>query len=111
MKAFASFLVWAFLVPTIAFSQKMITVTGTVKDEKGGPVAGASVQGKEKNIGTATDSLGNFKIRLRTGDPMYVNAVGFESDTLKVADNSGLSIVLRTRIKTLEGIVITGSDQ
>ena len=111
MKAFASFLVWAFLIPTIAFSQKMITVTGTVKDEKGSPVAGASVQGKEKNIGTATDSSGNFKIRLRTGDPMYVNAVGFESDTLKVADNSGLSIVLRTRIKILEGIVITGSDQ
>src|ERR1700742_3494321 len=84
------------LSPVVAVAQRMVTVNGSVKDEKGSPVAYASVQGKDKNVGTTTDSLGNFKLRLRTGDPLYINAIGFAGDTLKVSEEGGaLAFVLR----------------
>jgi hypothetical protein len=112
MRTAIALLLLVALSPVTVLAQRMVTVSGTVKDEKGSPVAYASVQGKEKNVGTTTDSLGNFKLRLRTGDALYVNAIGFAGDTLKVSEDPvALSIVLRTKVRTLEGSTITGADQ
>lgn len=112
MRTTSTLLLLVVLLPAASLAQRMVTVSGSVKDEKGSPVAYASVQGKEKNVGTTTDSLGNFKLRLRTGDALFVNAIGFAGDTLKVSEEAAaLSIVLHSKVRVLEGITITGADQ
>ncbi|HMH20427.1 MAG TPA: carboxypeptidase-like regulatory domain-containing protein [Puia sp.] len=110
MKTIGCFILLSVLVPVLSLAQT-VNLAGTVKDEKGAPVPFASVQIKDKTTGTSTDSLGNFKIRTRAGNILTVNAVGFIGDTLTVADQSRLSIVLRLKTKSLEGIVITGGQQ
>ncbi|HZE82750.1 MAG TPA: carboxypeptidase-like regulatory domain-containing protein [Puia sp.] len=111
MKRTAHHLIYlAILFPALALAQGG-TLQGTVKDEKGTPVPFASVQIKDRSAGTSTDSLGNFRIRARSGTVLFINAVGFEGDTLVVGSRPGLAIVLRLKIKSLEGIVITGGGQ
>jgi hypothetical protein len=75
------------------------------------PIPFASVQVKDRNTGTSADTLGNFHIRIRAGNTLFVNALGYVGDTIVVADQSGLSVILRGKIKSLEGIVITGGEQ
>lgn len=99
------------LSPLVSLAQKIITVTGVINDGKGDVIAGASVQIRGKNSGTTSDNAGLFRIRLQPGTYICINAVGFQGDTLKVEDTVRLAVVLQPKIKSLEGIVITGTDQ
>jgi hypothetical protein len=110
MKALKFFICLSVLMPALSFAQTG-TLKGTVKDEKGMAVPFASVQIKDRNSGTSTDSLGNFRIRIKTGSTLFINAVGFLGDTLVVGNEPSLAVTLRLRIKSMEGIVITGGQQ
>jgi len=48
-------------------SAQTSTVKGTIKDNDGNPLAGASVIVEGKNIGTNTDVLGNYSLTLPAG--------------------------------------------
>ena len=52
------------MTPLWAFSQN-ITVTGTVQDEAGDPLIGATVQQKGSGNGIATDEIGRASCRER----------------------------------------------
>ncbi|HXO76666.1 MAG TPA: carboxypeptidase-like regulatory domain-containing protein, partial [Puia sp.] len=113
MKKFAAFCFLCIVFsPVVSQAQKPVTVNGVVNDNKGLPLAGASIQVKGKNSGTTSDNDGIFRIKLQPGMFVCINAIGFRGDTIKIEDTTTrLSIVLEPRIKSLEGIVITGTDQ
>ena len=113
MKKLAAFcFVCIILSPLVSLAQKPITINGVVNDNKGGPLAGASIQIRGKSSGTTSDNEGLFRIRLQPGMFICINAVGFQGDTIKIEDTTTrLAIMLQPRIKSLEGIVITGTDQ
>ncbi len=54
-------LILLFLASTAVYGQK-ITITGTVTDEKGGTLPGATVQVKGTNQGVLTDFDGKYSI-------------------------------------------------
>jgi hypothetical protein len=100
------------LFPALAIAQKQTVVTGTIRDGQGKPVNAASVQVLNRKSGTTSDSLGVFQIRLRGGEFVIVNSIGFTADTVKITDTTTyLSIVLQPSIREMEGIVVTGTDQ
>lgn len=113
MKKFSVFCWFVFLsFPFAVLAQKTVVVTGTVVDGKGGAIAGASVQPKDKNGGTTSNNDGNFRIKVQPGSYICINAVGFQGDTIKIADTAiRIAVVLQPKIKALEGIVVTGTDQ
>ena len=54
-------------------------VQGTVYDELGEPVIGASVQIPGTKIGTVTDLDGNYKVEIPAGKKLTVSYIGYVS--------------------------------
>lgn len=83
------------------------TVTGTVVDEQGEPLIGASVRIEGEKGGTPTDIEGFFSLPNALGKNLIVSYVGYETLKLK-ADNSKLTITLKENGELLDAIVVVG---
>ena len=91
---------------------KSHTVTGTVTDDKGSPVAGASIRIKGTSVGTSSVSDGTYKIV--TGNKnatMVVSAVGFISKEEKTNGRSVVNISLAPDNSTMQEVVVTAIGQ
>jgi len=100
-----------FLFTGGARAQGSRTITGNVKDEKGLPLAGASVSIKGTQKGTTTDSAGNFTLTLTNGNAVLVIAfIGYETKELNTTGNTSFNIQLPPDKNTrqLEDIVVVG---
>ncbi len=84
-------------------------VKGTVVDEKGQPVIGASIQEIGTTRGTATDIDGNFSLKVGAGARLQVSYVGYKSQTLKAAN--GMKIALKEDNALLDEVVVVGYGQ
>lgn len=82
-------------------------ITGTVLDDEGAPLPGASVVVKGTTIGSTTDFDGNFSINAEVGDTLVVSYIGFESKEV-TAESSEMSIQLTSGV-ALSEVVIVGS--
>ncbi|MDP4274372.1 MAG: SusC/RagA family TonB-linked outer membrane protein [Bacteroidota bacterium] len=60
-------------------TQKNNSITIIVKDEKGDPIQGAKIFGKEGTVVTKTDASGMFTISIPEGADLLVESDGFES--------------------------------
>ncbi|MGN1375893.1 MAG: SusC/RagA family TonB-linked outer membrane protein, partial [Prevotella sp.] len=91
-------------IPTFAQNQ---TVKGTVLDERGESVIGASVQIKgSKAAGTITDLDGNFQISVPKGSKLQVSYIGYVTQTLSPSAN--MKIRLQEDNQSLEEVVVVG---
>ena len=52
-------------------------ISGTIKDQDGAPVAGASVKIKGKPGGAQTDLSGRFTIEAEANDVLVISAIGY----------------------------------
>ncbi|CAN5780956.1 TonB-dependent receptor [soil metagenome] len=96
------------LLPPCIYAQSK-TVSGTVTDAKGTPLAGASVVVLKSTTGTATDGEGKFKLVVSEGASIVISSTGFKSQTFKVdAINSDLIVKLEEDIARLDEVVVTG---
>ena len=82
------------------------TVTGTVVDNAGEPLIGATVMVKGSSNGTATDIDGNFTLKDVEGKTIVVSYVGYK--TKEVAAAPELKIVLEEDNSTLDELVVVG---
>ena len=88
-----------------------VDVSGTVKDSKGNPVAGATVQDRKTRKGTSTDEQGNFTLTAPKGSIIEVSFVGFEARTFVAGAQSGTINVTLPLSSTsgLSEVVVTGT--
>lgn len=86
------------------------TVTGTVVDEYGEPVIGATVVAKNNNSGTITDMNGNFTLRfgkpLQKGEKIRISFVGYKDQEYEYKDQP-LNVVLKEDVQHLNDVVVT----
>ncbi len=82
-------------------------IKGTVIDENGEPVIGATVAEKSnpKNA-TITDFDGNFTVNVNAGKIIQITYIGYE--TQEAAAKNGMTIKLRPDNKVLEEVVVVG---
>ena len=71
------------------------TISGTITDENGVPLPGATVIVVETNDGTTTNFDGNYSINASEGQTILLSYVGYETLTLKVSDDSNFDISLK----------------
>ena len=83
-------------------------ITGTVVDSQG-PVIGASVveKGKSGN-GVITDFDGNFTLTVSPGATIVISYVGYETQEVKVGNQSSLNITLKEDNAQLDEVVVVG---
>jgi len=85
------------------------SLAGTVQDENGQPVAGASVIIKGTRIGTVTDSKGHFALTLTANArTLVISAVGYASNEVAIGEGNTVSATLKQDATTLEQVVVTG---
>ena len=89
---------------TIMYAQTEIT--GTVVDETGEGVIGATVMEKGTSNGVVTDFDGNFKLTVAEGTILVITYIGY--DPIEVAATSGMKIQLKENASELAELVVTG---
>ena len=92
--------------------QAQSTITGKVKDNKGQPIAGASISIKESYDGATSDSLGNYKFNTtEKGEKILItSSIGYKITEQKVTLGDGqvkADITLKEEPNELKAVVIT----
>lgn len=89
-------------------NQTQQTITGTVTDDDGIPLPGATVTVIGTNRGTTTDFDGNFSIEAREGDKLQISFVGFQTFEVSISNQKELLITLETDNASLDEVVVVG---
>ena len=86
--------------------QQQQTITGTVVDDMGEPVIGATVliEGGNAAQGTITDFDGVFKLNVKPGTKITISYIGYVSQTLAAAD--GMTVQLKPDAVMLQGVEV-----
>ena len=100
-------LIMCMLLPAKVFAQSG-TITGTVVDETGMTVIGATVMVKGTNDGTITDMDGNFSLEGKVGTTLVVSYVGYATLEVKINKLTGNNLVLKEDSEVLEEVVVVG---
>ena len=103
---FLMLMVMSFMISATALAQSDITVSGTVVDNTGEPVIGASVIQKGTSNGAVTDLDGKFSFKAPAGAPLTISYIGYASQEVSAAPN--LQITLKENAKELNEVVVTG---
>ena len=95
---------------SVALAQ--VPVKGTVIDQTGESVPGASIQVKGSTQGTITDFDGNFSLNVPDKKSVLViSFIGYATQEVQVDPSKPMSIKLQEDTKTLEEVVVVGYQE
>ena len=100
------FLLTLLTVLACTFVHAQTEIHGTVVDETGEGVIGATVREKDSTNGTATDLDGNFTLKVEAGKTLIISYIGLQTQEVAAAD--GMTVTLRDDAQTLNEVVVTG---
>jgi len=95
------------LIVQLTFAQEK-TISGTVSDENGLPLIGATVVISGTSSGTTTDFDGKYMLNANTGDVLNFSYVGYSDQNKTVGAASIINLSLQPD-NTLDEVVVTGS--
>ena len=94
------------LFPLGALAQSI--VKGTVSDESGEPVIGATVKVQGSNEGAITDFDGNYSVKAASDATLVFSYVGYVTQEVSVGGKSTINITLKEDNTTLNDVVVIG---
>ncbi len=97
-----------FLLCMIPLGINAQTVKGTVNDEAGEPIIGATVKVQGSNEGTVTDFDGKFSVRASSNATLVISYVGYVTQQVKVGGKSSVNVTLVEDNTTLNDVVVIG---
>ena len=109
MKKLRSLIVVMLFAASSIAQQK--TVGGTVIDEKGGPVSGASIIVKGSGRGVAADVDGKFSISAKPSDILVVSATNYSPEEVNVGKSDNVTVTLKAKSSLMEEVVVTALGQ
>lgn len=108
---FAVFTIWLCLASGTAVYGRTdapkTEVKGRVTDEAGTPLVGVTVVERGTPNGTATLSDGRFSIQIAAGGALDFSYIGYASRTVEPGSRTGLEVVLKEDVKTIEEVIVT----
>jgi TonB-linked SusC/RagA family outer membrane protein len=84
------------------------TVKGTVNDEAGEPIIGASVKVVGSRTGGLTDLNGQFTVNATKEGQLEISYVGYTTQKVKIAGRQNINVVLKEDAQTLNDVVVIG---
>jgi TonB-linked SusC/RagA family outer membrane protein len=97
------------LFTTLTALAQSANVSGTVKDETGESVPGATVLVKGTQTGTVTDIDGNFSIQAAPGDILVVSFIGYSSREITVQSGQTIyAVAIDVSMSDLSEVVVVG---
>ena len=97
---------------SVSFVLAQVLVKGTVKDNLGEGVPGASVQVKGTSQGTITDLDGKFAFNVPNKNSILViSFIGYVTVEIKADTQKPMVITLKEDTKTLDEVVVVGYQE
>lgn len=97
----------ALMVSMASFAQDFTGILGTVIDENGDPVIGATVVEKaQPQNATITNIDGQFAIKVAEGTSLVISYVGYQ--TIEVKAKNQMSVTLKEDAQVLNDVVVIG---
>ncbi len=85
------------------------TITGTIKDKNGNPIAGATITVKGAKVAAISDVNGKFSLTIDDKTKtIEVSYVGYKIATIKLSDKSEYAIILKPQTSNLNEVVVVG---
>lgn len=84
------------------------TIKGTITDESGLPIIGASIQVTGTSIGTMTDMDGNYTLNVPENGQLTIAYVGYVKQSVALKGKKEIDIVLVEDSKLLDEVVVVG---
>ncbi len=88
MRKIASVLAMLLLLCSVVFAQQTRTVTGTVKNDKGEPLAFATITEEGTKNATKADANGFFSFKVKEGANIIITAAGYDPKTVSSASGN-----------------------
>lgn len=84
-------------------------VTGTILDEFGDPVVGATVLAKGTNTGTVTDINGNYSLEVPANcKELQYSYIGYTSQDIVIGNKNSVNVTMEEDSQLLEDVVVVG---
>ncbi|WP_139956925.1 TonB-dependent receptor [Flavicella sediminum] len=97
------------ILATLEAEEQQKTISGTVHDEVGMPLPGASVIAEGSTTGATTDFDGNFTINVSESTTnLLISYVGFKTQSITITNKTSVKVVLQPDAASLEEVVIVG---
>jgi len=94
------------LVAQLGFAQQK-TISGSVTDQDGMPLPGATVMVKGTSNGTTSDFDGNYSIVASTGDTLVISFIGYIAKEVSVGASDNINVRLEQDAQALEEVVVS----
>lgn len=91
---------------TSAFSQGK-KISGTVTDQSGLPLPGATVLVKDTTNGTSTDFDGNYSINANQGETLVISFVGYTTKEVVIGASNTIDVQLNESAEALDEVIVT----
>lgn len=102
------FIISILLIPASAYAQTQRTVTGTVINETGEPLIGATVKVVGKPTGAVTDIDGRYAVKIpATAKQLTFSYVGYDNLTLDITSDV-MNVTLKPNSEALDEVVVIG---
>ncbi len=83
-------------------------VSGTVFDNGGSPLPGASVQLKGTTTGTITDAEGKYSVRVQETSTLVFSYIGYIRQEVPVGTQTAINVTLKAEESSLSEVVVVG---
>lgn len=94
-----------FMLFSVGIYAQDITVKGSVVDQNGIPVIGASVKAVGAKMGAVTNADGEFLLKCPANSQIEVSYIGFAPQTMNASEN--MQIVMSEEVNGLSEVVVT----
>ena len=95
------------LLPAMGVNAQSI-IKGTVSDDAGEPIIGATVKVQGSNDGTITDFDGNFSVSAPSNATLIISYVGYTTQQVNVGGKNNITVTLKEDDNTLNDVVVIG---
>lgn len=108
MHYFKSFFIITLLFTAFTLQAQQKTVRGTVTDENGDPLPGVNVLVKGSNLGTQTNTEGDYQLNTESDVTLIFSLMGFSEVEASTAGKTQIEIVLYESSVSLGEVVVMG---
>jgi TonB-dependent SusC/RagA subfamily outer membrane receptor len=94
----------------LTWSQGSVQIQGTVKSRSNEPLSGASIKVAGQDVGTTTNSLGQFSLKVAPGSTIEISFIGYETRSIRVGSKTEFNVVLEENVSSnqLSNVVVIG---
>jgi TonB-linked SusC/RagA family outer membrane protein len=89
-------------------AEQDVKITGKITGEAGEALSGVSITVKGTTRGTTTDNNGSFSLVVPDNATLIISAVGYESQEVKVGNQTVVSVSLKQASKKIDEVVVIG---